>query len=69
MSDKVFVGKGWSFKYGVNIKLNKEALMKLEPNQYGDIALSVVQRKEADPKSKATHFVAVDDYKKGGDDF
>jgi hypothetical protein len=65
MSEKNFVGKGWTYKFGINIKVNKAKLMELEPNQYGDISLSVTQRKEADPKSKATHFVAVDDYKKG----
>lgn len=60
-----FVGKGWAFQYGINISLKKSELEALEPNQYGDIKLCVMQRKEPDEKTKATHFVKVDDYKKG----
>lgn len=61
--NNIFVGKGWSFSKGINISLKKEDLMSLEPNQYGDIKLCVMQRKEPDEKTKATHFVKVDDYK------
>jgi hypothetical protein len=59
-----FVGKGWAFQYGINISLKKSELEALEPNQYGDIKLCVMQRKDPDEKTKATHFVKVDDYVK-----
>ena len=62
MADKTFVGRGWAFKYGVNISVNLEELNKLTPNQYGDVKLVVKERKEPDAKSKATHYVAVDDF-------
>lgn len=64
---KTFVGSGWSHTFAnggsvINIKLKKAEIEKLEPNQYGDIALVVGERKEPDGKTKATHWVAVDDY-------
>jgi hypothetical protein len=65
MSETKFVGKGWAFQYGINISLKKEDLMGLEPNQYGDIKLCVMARREPDEKTKATHFVKVDDYVRG----
>lgn len=64
MSDeKRYVGKGWGSKYGINISLKIADLQKLIPNNYGDIFLTVCERKEADAKSKATHYVIVDEYR------
>jgi hypothetical protein len=64
---KVYVGKGWmkTFANGgsvINVKLNLAELNKLTPNQYGDIALVVGERKSPDEKSRATHTVTVDTY-------
>lgn len=69
MADKIFVGKGWvkTFANGgsvINIKVNLAELNKLTPNQYGDIALVVGERKSPDEKSGATHYVSVDTYVK-----
>ena len=65
MSETKFVGKGWAFEYGVNIKLKKADLMDIPENEYGDISLTVMRRREPDEKTKATHFVKVNDYVKG----
>lgn len=64
-----FVGSGWlkTFSNGgsvINIKIKKAEIEKLEPNEYGDIALVVAPRREPDEKSKATHYVKVDEYKR-----
>lgn len=64
MSEKKFVGKGWQFKYGINISLSKKLLDTIPVNQYGDIKLSVVRRREPDPKTKAQYYVCEDTYKK-----
>jgi len=68
MAEKTYVGKGWqkTFKNGrsvINISINRDALNGLEPDQYGNISLVVGGRKEVDAKSKATHWVAIDDYR------
>jgi len=39
--------------------------LALEPDKYGEIRLVVGERREPDAKSKATHAVYVDDYRKG----
>jgi hypothetical protein len=62
MADKIFVGKGWESKFGVRITIKPKDLEKLNTNSYGDVLLEVVKRKEPDPKSKATHYVVVDQY-------
>jgi deferrochelatase/peroxidase EfeB len=67
MADKIYVGKGWIKKFDnggtvINVKLNLAELNKLTPNQYGDIALVVGERKQPDEKTKATHHVTVDTY-------
>lgn len=55
--DKVnYVGKGWANDYGINLQLNLEDLKKLPVDAYGCIKIYVGKRKEADPKSKATHY-------------
>lgn len=64
MAETVFVGSGWDKTDGkfINISLKLAELNKLTPNQYGDIKLTVVRRNAPDERSKATHFVKVDDY-------
>ena len=59
---KIYVGSGWSSEYGVNISIKKADIDKLPVNKYGDILLSVGQRKSPDEKSKATHYVTVNDW-------
>jgi hypothetical protein len=57
MENEKYVGKGWSNQYGIKVQLKKQDLLDLPTNQYGDIEVFVGQRKEVDPKSKATHWV------------
>ena len=65
MANKIYVGNGWSHKFGVNISVKKEELDKLPVNKYGDILLEVVQLRELNEKTKATHYVAVNAYAYG----
>lgn len=55
-NDRYFVGGGWdnSGEYGVflNLQLSVEKLADLEPDEYGNIRLTVAQRKNPDEKSK-----------------
>lgn len=60
MADKVFVGSGWGWEHGVNISIKKEKIVNLPVDKFGNIRLQVNKRKEADEKSKSTHYVAVD---------
>ncbi len=62
MVEKHYVGKGWASKYGIRIAVNMDELAKCPRNQYGDVKLEVVQRREPDAKSKATHYVIEDTY-------
>src|SRR5689334_20311899 len=62
MAEKTYVGKGWTSKYGIRIALKKADIEKLPTNQYGDVLLEVLQRREPDEKSKATHYVIKDEY-------
>jgi hypothetical protein len=67
MADKFYCGKGWSKTFdngGTNISVSVELdkVMELPVDQYGNVHLVVGQRKEVDPKSKASHWVAKDDY-------
>lgn len=57
METEKYVGKGWKNDYGIKVQLKKEDLLNLPTNTYGDIEVFVGQRKEIDPKSKATHWV------------
>ena len=57
MENEKYVGKGWKNDYGIKVQLKKEDLLDLPTNAYGDIEVFVGQRKEVDPKSKATHWV------------
>src|SRR3990167_8875524 len=72
-NEKNYVGKGWErtlkLKDGNTItslalSLKIDDLNKLPVNEYGDIKLIVGKRRSADEKSKATHWVAQDNYKK-----
>ena len=67
MADKNFVGNGWAFQYGVNISVNLEKLNTLPVDKWGNVKLSVVQLKNQNEKTKATHYVAEDTYKKQDD--
>lgn len=58
-----FIGSGWETKYGVNLSLKKSELDNLPTDKYGNIFVAVSKRKEQDEKSKATHYVKVDDYR------
>ena len=61
MANKQFVGSGWANKYGIKIKIKRDAITSLPVNNYGDVALYVGQLKEPNEKSKATHYVAVEE--------
>jgi len=66
--DKNYVGSGWekTFDNGgsiINVKLKVEDIAELPQDDYGNISIKVCQRKEPDPKSKATHYVIEDTYK------
>lgn len=54
-SDRHFVGGGWdnTGEYGtfVNVQLNLEKLNEIEPDQYGNIRLTIASRKTPDEKS------------------
>lgn len=61
---KNYVGNGWESKYGISITLKKDKINSLPVNEYGEIKLIVAKRKARDEKSKATHYVVENDYKK-----
>jgi len=68
MAEKIYVGSGWekTFSNGgsvINISIKQSKIAGLVPNDYGDVKLVVAKRKEPDPKSNATHYVAVDTYR------
>lgn len=69
MQEKNYVGQGWlrTFQNGgniINLSLNLEQLQKLPVDQYGNIKITVAPRREPSEKSKATHTVYEDTYKK-----
>jgi hypothetical protein len=65
MEEITFLGTGWSDDYGMSVAINYDKLQaaiadgKLEVNKYGDVRIRVQKLKEANSKSKATHYVAV----------
>jgi len=74
MANKNFVGSGWkkTFENGgavLNMSLKLEALNKLPVDKYGNINIVAGARKSPDEgkspdeKSKATHWVAEDEYR------
>jgi len=68
MAEKRYVGVGWlkEFKNGghvLNISLKLDEVNKLPVDKYGNVYLVIGKRKEPDAKSKATHWVAVDEFK------
>lgn len=71
-NDKNYVGKGWlrTFDNGgsiISLQLTKALLENLPVNEYGQIKLIVAQRRERDEKSKATHYVIEDTYRREGE--
>ena len=64
MADKQFIGNGWEYKYGINISIKKEDFDKLPVNDRGYVSLTVGKKKNPEP-GKATHWVALNDYKPG----
>lgn len=61
-----FVGTGWENSGGIRISIKKDKIAELETNQYGDVVLFVGKRREIDEKSKATHFVKVNEARQSG---
>lgn len=53
--EKFYVGGGWNNegKYGIfiNIQIDKEKLDEIEPDEYGNIKLTISERREADERS------------------
>lgn len=66
MSEKNYVGKGWyNEKFDlVNVSLDKSKIMELPEDQYGQVKITVARMKKQDEKSKATHTVYENTYKK-----
>jgi len=60
-SDRHFVGGGWdnTGKFGtfLTLQLNVEKLQEMEPDEYGQIKVTVAVRKTPDEKSKQTLMV------------
>lgn len=46
----------------INVAVNKAALMHIEPDEFGNINLTIAEIKNPRPGSKATHIVYEDDY-------
>jgi hypothetical protein len=74
MAQRTFVGVGWETKFAgggsaISISVNLEKIAVLQKDDYGNVRLVVGERREPDGKSRATHWVAVDDYhyKRGAD--
>jgi len=59
---KTYVGNGWKSKFGIHLHLKREQIAKLPVDKYGDILLEVCERREQDPRSKATHYIIVNDF-------
>jgi hypothetical protein len=67
MAQRTFVGVGWATKFpgggsAISISVNLDKIMPLQKDDYGNVRLVVGERREQDERSKATHWVAVDDY-------
>lgn len=63
MEQKKFVGNGWKNQFGVSVSIKKADIMNLPEDNFGNIRLFVGEKKEKDGKSKATHYVKVDEWK------
>lgn len=63
---KNYLGKGWiNEKYEIiNLSLDKAKVDELPVDDYGQIKISVARMKNVDERSKATHTVYENDYKK-----
>jgi hypothetical protein len=62
MADKIYVGGGWEHKFGVDVEIDLDKLKELKVDKWGRVHLKVNRRKEEDPKSKQTHWVAENDF-------
>ena len=60
--EKTYVGIGWQGQYGINMSISADKIKDLPKDKYGNILLSIHQRKEPDTKSRATHYIVVNDY-------
>ena len=63
-SETKFIGQGWRNQYGGTlIKVKKAEILALEENAYGEVEMYLGERKFQDPKSKATHYVKLNEKK------
>ncbi|HEX9007252.1 MAG TPA: hypothetical protein VF889_08150 [Bacteroidota bacterium] len=67
MAQRTFVGVGWETRFAgggssIAISVNLEKIAALQKDDYGNVRLVVGERREQDERSRATHWVAVDDY-------
>ena len=72
MAQRTFVGVGWETRFPgggsmISLSINLEKVSLLPKDEYGNIRLVAGERREQDERSKAIHWVAVDDfhYRKG----
>lgn len=63
---KNYLGNGWAHeKFDlINVSISLEKLNQLEPNEYGDVKITIAKMKEPNAKTKATHTVYENDYGK-----
>jgi hypothetical protein len=60
------VGSGWKKEFangGYILNIGIKVADLPAPDQYGRVSLTIGERKTPDEKSKATHWVAIDDYR------
>ena len=67
MAQRTFVGVGWETRFAgggssIAISVNLEKIAGLQKDDYGNVRLVVGERREQDERSRATHWVAIDDY-------
>ena len=63
--ERVYVGCGWYGNYGsIIMKLKIEKLRSLQADKYGEISVIVAPRRKIDEKSKATHYVYENSFKR-----
>lgn len=66
MADKNYLGNGWeNTEYNlVNLSINKAKINELPEDDYGNVKITVAKMKKQSEKSKATHTVYENTYKK-----
>ena len=66
--ERNYVGCGWYGNYGsIIMKLKFEKLQSLQADKYGEISVIVAPRRKIDEKSKATHYVYENSFKKAAE--